>query len=145
MDRVIVLALLAGGWWALFLGELVDGARHRRALDGLSAPDWDIRATAFSPAERSLFEGLAPGLPPEPYPRALRQARGIGRKRALDLARYYQRAGPRAPADALHGIGSTTARAAAEAVSKLLAEWAEGQATGLSPMGLRAPTMQPPE
>lgn len=139
VDRVIVLAVMAGAWWALWLGEWLSSEEHRRALARLDGPDWDVRAT-LAPGPTGPM-----GEPPEPYPRALRQAKGIGRMRALDLARFYQLAGPKAPADALHGVGSTTARAAAEVVSNLMSTQGTSQTVKSTPSGLDPLPLQPPE
>lgn len=98
---MIVLGLLAGAWWALFAAELFDARRYRLDAAGLSGPDWDVRAEAAS----SLISS------PAPYARALRQAKGVGRRRSQDLTRYFQVYGADAPPDGVRGIGATTAAA----------------------------------
>ncbi|MFT6108422.1 MAG: hypothetical protein ACJA2W_001334 [Planctomycetota bacterium] len=123
----VVLAVMVGVWWSLLLLESFDARQHRLDLERLTGPDWDVRAylessfdaaSAGSGGEGGVVRGWLP-LAPAPYPRALRQARGVGRARALDLSRYFEREGADAPADALHGVGPVTARAAASVVAGL--------------------------
>ncbi len=128
VDRWAVLAVLVGAWWAVWALECLEGAAHRRTLEGLAGPDWDIRypgAAAHSAAHSSAHSSgpASPSPPPEPYPRQLRQARGLGRARSLDLTRYYAQMGADAPADVLRGIGKSTALAARDAVERLRADY----------------------
>ena len=105
VDRVIVLGLLAGAWWALFITEAVESQLYQRDARSLEGPDWDARAPG-SGASPLGYESV-----PAPYPRLLRQARGVGRRRSLDLTRYFQVHGAKAPPEGLYGVGKTTAAA----------------------------------
>lgn len=130
-DRLLVVAAMVGAFWALFVDEALELRRSAAELSALAGPDWDVRGAAGSHVPA----------PPDPYPRALRQARGIGRTRALELARYYHREGVDAPADAVRGVGPATSAAAAEIVSRLLSNPRPVDSSG----GLGALTVQPRE
>ncbi len=113
VDRVIVLGLLAGAWWALLATELVEAEVYQRDAAMHAGPDWDVRTPL---SERSPWRDA---FVPAPYPRALRQARGVGRRRSLDLTRYFQAHGEMAPPSGLYGIGTTTAAAVGEVLGRL--------------------------
>jgi hypothetical protein len=107
-DRVIVLGLLAGAWWALLVGERLDAHVYRSDAALLAGPDWDPRERRGTPSPWSGEWA------PPPYPRALRQAKGVGRRRSVDLTHYFQVHGRGAPPEGLYGIGETTAAAVNE-------------------------------
>ncbi|MEM8709327.1 MAG: hypothetical protein AAGG01_00130 [Planctomycetota bacterium] len=96
------------GWSAgILIGDLTEGLRVRRALQGLSGPDWDVR---------HALDGHGA---PAAYPRWLRQARGVGRRRSVDLARYLWFEGPDAPPEGLPGIGQKTGASVRSALAEL--------------------------
>ncbi len=122
-DRVIVLGLLAGAWCALLVTEAVEGQLYRSDAASLVGPDWDARA----PALGAMPWGTEAA--PAPYPRALRQARGVGRRRSMDLTRYFQSQGRDAPPDGLYGVGETTAAAVASVLGRLDASFSRQDRT----------------
>lgn len=125
VDRRPALALLVGIWWGLWAAGTMGSAAHRCELGRITGPDWDLHHGAF--LRESPVGEASRGSPPEPepYPRRLRQARGIGRTRSLDLTRYYAAEGAEAPADALRGVGEAMARAAREQADILRAEYVQ--------------------
>ena len=90
-----LLPALVGWWLATLVGEVAERREARTA------------ASALASASRALP-------PPLPHPRALRAARGSGRRRSGDLARFLWNGGPEAPIETLRGFGPTTAAAARE-------------------------------
>ena len=84
-------------------------------LVGLGLGEWivdrqQIRRVPPVPAVRSA-DAL-------PYPRALRAAPGIGRRRSIDISRFVQRHGLDADLESLRGVGETTARAARDVLAR---------------------------
>lgn len=99
-----VLPLLAGWWLGATAAEV--------------AEVHELRAAAARPGPWPRVERLG-ALPALPYPRALRAARGVGRRRSVDLARYLWDHGPDAAIEALSGFGPKTAAAAREVLEDL--------------------------
>ena len=110
---MIVLGLLAGAWWGLLVTEAAESRLFRSDASSLTGPDWDARAPGLTATP------WGSEIAPEPYPRALRQARGVGRRRSMDLARYFQEYGREAPPNRLYGVGETTAAAVAGVLRRL--------------------------
>ena len=102
-----VLACLVG-WW---MGVILCTTLERCA--GLPAA---VARLESGPAPRVRAPASAPLLP---YPRALRAARGVGRRRSVDLARFLWEKGPEAPIETLPGFGPKTAAAARSVIQHL--------------------------
>ncbi|MEM9380863.1 MAG: hypothetical protein AAGB93_12995 [Planctomycetota bacterium] len=107
-----LLAALVGWWGAALAGDVAE-RREAHALEALRA------ASASEEAPPAPGGGSTGTPPPLPYPRALRAARGIGRRRSVDLARFLWEHGPEAPIETLRGFGPTTASAARGVVEAL--------------------------
>jgi len=102
-DPRAALALLLGWWLGMLAIEGGEALGSRSLLGGLTGPDWDIRGMR-APGQKFSQAPL-------PYPRYLRGAPGVGRRRSLDLARYLASNGASAPPEAVPGVGEKTGAA----------------------------------
>ena len=102
-----VLACLVG-WWA---GAVLCAAQEQRLALPAAVARLDIGP---APRVRALES-----IPVLPYPRALRAARGVGRRKSVDLARFLWEEGLEAPIDTLPGFGPKTTAAARSVVEAL--------------------------
>lgn len=84
-------------------------------LVGLVLGEWIVESSQLRRCD--AFRTAEP-VDPMPYPRALRTAPGIGRRRSLDISRFVQEHGLGADLEVLPGVGETTAASARDVLAR---------------------------